>query len=261
MTEEQKKICDAIAIELYDRNHKFYNYWKKNIPKRYWDDLYAELVCALYKNPEATVKAYEKKQHVFLATRITLNMWASTTSPFYKKYRSFAVEEDTNNPISNASDDDLAEKQELEIKQHLVYEATRHLPFTFYEDQLIKMYYIDKRAVGHIATTHGLSKNTVYANIIKVTHKIKEGIAWYLHHGNWECEFTEPPRIAEEKAMRKNHREIEWVEADGTIRMTFADINEAARVIGKKPVSLYARIKAARLLKDGTLLRYKKEEE
>ena len=158
------------------------------------------------------------------------------------------------------SDDDLQEKQELEIKQHLVYEATRNLPFTFYEDQLVQLYYIDKRPVGHIAMVHGLSKNTVYANIIKITNKIKEGIAWYLQNGNWECNFTEPPRLAEEKEMRRNTKSVDWFNPDGTLRQSFTHINDAAIAIGRKPVSVYSKIKTERPLKDGSYFRYKKKE-
>lgn len=259
MTAEQKQKIDEIVIELYDKRHKYYNYYKKNVPKHYWDDLFTAVVEALYKNPEATCKAIDKKQHVFLATRITINQWASTTSPFYKQFR---YKDNDEAAVLNATDEfeDGMEKQEMEIKYQLVHEALRNLPLSFYEDQLIRLYYVERTHVKRIAKMHGISANTVYANIVKVTDKMKQGIAHYLRTGDWDSEYVEVDYKTKEK--RTNGRPITWYDAEGNVRAEFANINEAVQAIGKKRGYLYSKLTGnteSRYFKDKSWLEYGKK--
>ena len=259
MTSDQKQKIDDIVVELYDKRHKYYNYYKKNVPRHYWDDLFTTVVEALYKNPEATCKAIDKKQHVFLATRITMNQWASTTSPFYKQFR---YRDNDEAAVLNATEDfeDGLEKQEMEIKYQLVHEALRNLPLSFYEDQLIRMYYVERTHVKRIAKMHGISTNTVYANIVKATDKMKQGIAHYLHTGNWDSNYIEVNYDIVQK--RNNGKPIIWFTSEGSVRAEFVNINEAAVGIGKKKGYLYAKLAEnddTKYFKDGSWLEYGKK--
>lgn len=250
MTADQKIKIDGVVIEMHDRRHKYWNYYKKNIPHRHWDDLWCEVILALYKNPDATCKAIDNKQHVFLATRITLNLWASTTSPYYKKFRLKDNDEIAVNNAANESSEDLKDKQEMEIKNQLIYEALQNLPLSFYEDQLIRMYYIDRVHVTKIAAMHGISTNTVYANIVKVTDKLKQGIHHYLITSTWDdAEYHDIEYPSVNKPRTNNNRKIIWREADGSIRKEFNNIHEAAKATGKTAAYLYAILSPKQLLR------------
>lgn len=258
--EQIKEIVDKVVIELYDRRHRFWNYAKKNIPKHHWDDLYATIVEALYKNSKATAKAYLKNQHTFLATRVLLNQWASTTSPYYKNFR---LKDNNETAVLNATDeiDDRVEKEEMEIKSHLVHEALQHLPLSFYEDQLIRMYYIERTHVSKIAKLHNISTNTVYANIVKVTDKLKQGIMHYLTTNRWDSEYQEIHYDNVVIPREKHNRTIIWMTADNEIRAEFKNIHEAAQHTGKKIGYLYTKLapKAPKqTFKDGSYLVYGK---
>jgi DNA-binding CsgD family transcriptional regulator len=246
---EIQTIWEKAIVEMTDRNHKIWNYAKKNTPRHLWDDLWQDIVIILAKNKAKLVAAYLNNQHAFFVTRIIINQAGSSTSPFYSRFRQAAQESPGEDNIVSAGDvayhqENMERKEELELQWNLIQEALKHSNITFYEDRILRMYFEHHMIATEISRDLQISTATVYNTVHRIVEKLKSEIRFYLETGDWAKENDE--------VILACRYPIAWIDADGDKRATFFTFNEVQRKTGLMPATVRTYLQTKRKMKDGS---------
>jgi hypothetical protein len=166
-------------------------------PEHLREDLKQELFLALTETPESKIIAlHEKGQLRFYACRIVLNMIASNTSPFHKKFRQCVLsfmddlphpeereEESRSFGLNQAFATDFNEVEEKEYQHNALLTAVNKCldEMPYYEQNLFKAY-VEAGSAGKMIkamkqqTGHYIPKRSILVTVKKVKDQIRKEV-------------------------------------------------------------------------------------
>ena len=142
-----------------------------------WEDLLSEVVLVLLESDRARMDALVKrKQMRYWVTRIMLNQYNSTTSPYHYKYRMHTVRHrKADTEIRHWLDyGDPDEQQDREAMLGHVEDALRDMDY--FDRMVTTIYYKHNHSLNTLARETGISRTTLYKAIKRTRHAIAKQI-------------------------------------------------------------------------------------
>lgn len=181
-----KDTLTIIAEEFNNKKSTYWEYIKRKVPASLQEDLMQELMLVLFEDQEKLIRGYNEKWLNYYFFNILLKMFYSKTSPFYKKFKKGSMpdigefEESFVEDKMTDSNEDLEYKLIKEDQYNKVNDALAKTKFTWYENELYKLYYLQNKTTREIAKEYDIDHVGIWKNIQSLTNKIKVNIDDYI---------------------------------------------------------------------------------
>lgn len=140
-----------------------------------WEDLLSEVVLVILESDRARMEALiGRNQMRYWVTRIMLNQYNSSTSPYHYKYRMHTVRHRKADPEIRRwlAEGDRDEIQAREVMLEYVEEALKDMDY--FDRMVTTIYYKHGHSLNTLAAETGISRTTLYKAIKRTRHAIAE---------------------------------------------------------------------------------------
>ena len=163
---KRQQILSEIATkgEVLSACKKVSNY------SHFADELYSEVLLILCEMDENKLEIlHANKQLQYFIVRIILNLWRSTTSPFYKKYRVEHTELQHYHTIEQEEyniDNDQHEEERLKVAETFLNELY------WYDARIFELYHTKYKSYRQMAKEIGIPYRSICKTVLTVKEKI-----------------------------------------------------------------------------------------
>ncbi len=142
-----------------------------------WKDLLSEVMLILLESDRAKMDALcDRKQMRYWATRIMLNQYNSSTSPFHYKYRMAEVRhrkgaEEIRHWLTSSQ---AEQKKQEEAQYEAIEDAMDRVEW--FDRMVVTVYYNESHSLNTLAKATGISRTTLYKAIKRARNVITQEV-------------------------------------------------------------------------------------